>query len=85
MTSGEQWIFFVFSKNASEGGYVAYSEEFSLGEQLEGLPLILGLLTDWVRSFFPSNLIKGLTNCFRSTIQLHGIKSSSRTNDDGYR
>jgi hypothetical protein len=47
-TSGDQWIFFVYSVNDSGGGRVACSDEFSLGQQLEGLPLILGLLTDWV-------------------------------------
>jgi len=47
-TSGEQWIFFVYSVNDSGGGHVACSDEFSLGQQLEVLPLILGLLTDWV-------------------------------------
>jgi hypothetical protein len=48
-TSGEQWMFFVYAANENGGGRVACSDEFSLGEQLEGLPLILGLLTDWVR------------------------------------
>jgi len=47
-TSGEQWIFFVYATNENGGGHVACSDEFSLGEQLEGLPLILGLLTGWV-------------------------------------
>ena len=49
MTSGEQWIFFVYSTLVEdESGHVACSDEFSLGRTLEGLPLILGLLTDWV-------------------------------------
>ncbi|KAF8804939.1 hypothetical protein BYT27DRAFT_7258695 [Phlegmacium glaucopus] len=42
-TSGEQ-----YSVNDGGGGRVACSDEFSLGQQLEGPPLILGLLTDWV-------------------------------------
>jgi hypothetical protein len=42
-------MFFVYAANENGGGCVAFSDEFSLGEQLEGLPLILGLLTDWVR------------------------------------
>jgi hypothetical protein len=42
-------MFFVYAANDNGGGRVACSDEFSLGEQLEGLPLILGLLTDWVR------------------------------------
>ena len=84
-TSGEQWIFFVYSANDSGGGRVACSDEFSLGQQLEGLPLILGLLTDWVCPSFPGSLSDGLTNCSRWTMPLHMIKSSSRTNNDGYR
>ena len=48
-TSGEQRMFFVYATNEKGGGRVACSDEFSLGEQLEGLPLMLGLLTDWVR------------------------------------
>jgi len=47
-TSGEQWIFFVYKGNESGGGTVACSDEISLGPQLEQLPLVLGLLTDWV-------------------------------------
>ena len=49
-TSGDQWIFFVYSVLNDSGGVgrVACSDEFSLGQQLEGLPLILDLLTDWV-------------------------------------
>ena len=48
-TNGEQWIFFVYSPYVRiVGGRLSCSEEFSIGEQLEGLPLILGLLTDWV-------------------------------------
>ena len=84
-TSGEQWIFFVYSVNDNGGGHVACSDEFSLGQQLEGLPLILGLLTDWVCPSFPGNLSEGLTNCSRWTMPLYTIKSSSLTNDDGCR
>jgi hypothetical protein len=47
-TSGEQWIFFVYKGNENGGGTVACSDEISLGPQLERLPLVLGLLTDWV-------------------------------------
>ena len=54
MTSGELWIFFIYTSlaNESRGGHVACSDEFILGPNLEGLTLILGLLTDWVRSVF---------------------------------
>ncbi|KIM71160.1 hypothetical protein PILCRDRAFT_830519 [Piloderma croceum F 1598] len=40
--------FFEAKQDNNGGGRVACSDEFSLGEQLEGLPLILGLLADWV-------------------------------------
>jgi hypothetical protein len=47
--SGEQWVFFTYKENTNGGGTVAScSDQISLGEQLERLPLILGLLTDWV-------------------------------------
>ena len=50
VTNGETWLFFSFNVDDSgEGGSVAISEEFRLGEDLSGLPLILGLLSDWVR------------------------------------
>lgn len=65
MTSGEQWIFFIYTSLSSEKGHVACSDEFSLGTHLEGLPLILGLLTDWVCAilffFFFFSGIEGLT------------------------
>ncbi|KIM81670.1 hypothetical protein PILCRDRAFT_821432, partial [Piloderma croceum F 1598] len=41
----EQWMSFVYATNENGGGRVACSDEFSPGEQLEGRPLILGLLT----------------------------------------
>jgi len=47
ITSGEQWIFFMYSAGEN-GGYVSCSEEFNIGPQFDGLPLILGLLHDWV-------------------------------------
>jgi hypothetical protein len=49
--SGKQWIFFVYKGNESGGGTVACSNKISLGPQLEQLPLVLGLLTDWVCQF----------------------------------
>ena len=67
-------LFFVYSVNDSGlGGRVACSDEFPLGQQLEGLPLILGLLTDWVCPFFPINISEGLTNCSRWTMPMHTI------------
>lgn len=50
VTNGETWLFFSFNADDSgEGGSVAISKEFRLGDDLSGLPLILGLLSDWVR------------------------------------
>jgi len=80
-TSGEQWIFFVYATNENGGGHVACSDEFSLGEQLEGLPLILGLLTDWVRQSL-SNFGESLTNHSRWITLLNTIKNSLRTNEN---
>ncbi|KAF8316009.1 uncharacterized protein EI90DRAFT_3087136, partial [Cantharellus anzutake] len=48
VSSGEQWIFFVYNAASGGGGSVFYSEEYEIGPQYEGLPLILGLLHDWV-------------------------------------
>ena len=49
VTNGEAWVFFVFNASESgEGGTVSISDEFRLNEDLSGLPLILGLLSDWV-------------------------------------
>ena len=39
--------FFIFN-DSSEGGTLSISNEFHLGEGLSGLPLVLGLLGDWV-------------------------------------
>jgi len=47
ITSGEQWVFFVYSTTGG-GGFVSCSDEYVVGTQFEGLPLILGLLHDWV-------------------------------------
>ena len=54
-------MFFVYVTNQNGDGRVACSDEFSLGEHLEGLPLILGLLTDWVRQTL-SNFGENLTS-----------------------
>jgi hypothetical protein len=51
VTSGEQWIFFLYNSADNGGGHVSCSEEYSIGSQFEGLPLILGLLHDWVSKF----------------------------------
>jgi hypothetical protein len=44
---------FIFIFNAAEtgeGGSVSTSKEFRLEEDLSGLPIVLGLLSDWVGS-----------------------------------
>jgi len=42
-------VFFIFNAaDSGEGGTVSISDEFRLGEDLSGLPLVLGLLSDWV-------------------------------------
>jgi hypothetical protein len=49
--------------DSGEGGTVSISDEFRLREDLAGLPLVLGLLSDWVSfncyftSFKSPNLI----------------------------
>lgn len=49
VTNGETWVFFVFNvAESGEGGTVSISDEFRLNEDFSGLPLILGLLSDWI-------------------------------------
>ena len=74
-------MFFVYAANESGGGHVACSDEFFLGEQLEGLPLILGLLTDWVCR---SDINGSLTSHFRWIMPLNTINNSLHTNKNDY-
>lgn len=66
VTNGEIWVFFIFNAaHSGEGGTVSISDEFRLGEDLSGLPLVLGLLSDWVSfnhysSFEYPNLISSI-------------------------
>lgn len=49
VTNGEIWVFFVFNSDpGGVGGTVSISDEFAIQEDLSGLPLVLGLLHDWV-------------------------------------
>lgn len=48
ITNGKLWLFFTY-RQLDVGGSYALSEVVELGKQAEGLPLILGLLRDWVR------------------------------------
>lgn len=50
ITSGEQWLFFIYE--ATEiGGFVSASiDEYTIGPNFENLALILGLLQDWINN-----------------------------------
>ncbi|KAG2067895.1 hypothetical protein BDR04DRAFT_1233099 [Suillus decipiens] len=48
VTSGEQWIFSVYERRTDGTGLVLSSPEYTLGRNLEGLALVLGLLRDSV-------------------------------------
>ncbi|KAG2093296.1 uncharacterized protein F5147DRAFT_657437 [Suillus discolor] len=50
ITSGEQRAFFIYNIDASDQGEVALAREIALGPNLEELPLLLGLLRDWVEN-----------------------------------
>ncbi|THH16065.1 hypothetical protein EW146_g4526 [Bondarzewia mesenterica] len=50
ITSGEQWVFFVYERMSDGRGLVRSSPEFALDSELEGLALIVGLLQDWVNN-----------------------------------
>jgi hypothetical protein len=63
ITSGEQWTFFVYKCPKASGRRVApikregefyFSKQFNLGENLENLSLVLGLLKDLVCADFDS-------------------------------
>jgi len=59
VTNGEIWVFFIFNAaDSGEGGTVSISDEFRLGEDLSGLSLVLGLLSDWVSFIVDSSLSK---------------------------
>ncbi|KIM71928.1 hypothetical protein PILCRDRAFT_747605 [Piloderma croceum F 1598] len=47
ITSGEQWVFFIYEAK-EVGGLVSCSSEYSIGQHFQDLPLILGILRDWV-------------------------------------
>jgi hypothetical protein len=52
ITSGEQWLFFIYG-TTENGGLVSVStDEYSIGSNFENLALVLGLLQDWVSLFF---------------------------------
>ena len=49
VTNGEIWVFFIFIADlGSEGGTILISDKFAIQKDISGLPLMLGLLCDWV-------------------------------------
>ncbi|KAK7688142.1 hypothetical protein QCA50_008512 [Cerrena zonata] len=51
VTTGEEWLFFVYNKYATRpGGTVHWLLPIRLEWDLSGLPLILGLLFDWIQN-----------------------------------
>jgi len=50
ITSGEQWLFFIY-ETTDNGDLVSASiDEYSIGSNFENLALILGLLQDWINN-----------------------------------
>ncbi|KAF9064600.1 hypothetical protein BDP27DRAFT_1450682 [Rhodocollybia butyracea] len=56
LTDGNTWIFFTYSQVDSGGGNYGLTAEITLGEHAERLPLILGLLRDWLDNAHDPNL-----------------------------
>ncbi|KAJ6567522.1 hypothetical protein B0H10DRAFT_2180230 [Mycena sp. CBHHK59/15] len=51
VTTGEEWLFFVYSKDVhGSGGTVSWLPSIRLERDLSGLPLVLGLLCDWIEN-----------------------------------
>jgi hypothetical protein len=48
ITSGEQWLFFIYETTENAGLVSASTDEYSIGLNFENLTLILGLLQDCV-------------------------------------
>ncbi|KAF8175104.1 hypothetical protein BJ912DRAFT_1024534 [Pholiota molesta] len=49
VTTGEEWLFFVYNKNKDgPGGVASYLPPIRLEHDLNGLSLVLGLLYDWI-------------------------------------
>ncbi|KAG2355513.1 hypothetical protein BDR07DRAFT_1464530 [Suillus spraguei] len=56
VTSGEQWMFFVYKRLADGTGRVLKSPQYTLGSNLEHLGFVLGLLRDSIDNATSSNL-----------------------------
>jgi len=50
ITSGEQWLFFIYEATKNGGLVSVSTEEYSVGSNFESLALILGLLQDWINN-----------------------------------
>jgi len=51
ITTGEEWLFFVYNQNTSgSGGVVSWLSQIRLESDLRGLTLVLGLLRDWIQN-----------------------------------
>ncbi|KAF9065850.1 hypothetical protein BDP27DRAFT_1404662 [Rhodocollybia butyracea] len=50
LTDGTTWMFFTYRQVGSDSGIYGRTPEIKLGENAEGLPLILGLLRDWLNN-----------------------------------
>ena len=48
VTTGEEWIFFAYRTGDDGGSCYARTEVFHVGEELENIDWILGVLIDWV-------------------------------------
>ncbi|KAF8334848.1 hypothetical protein F5887DRAFT_1079477 [Amanita rubescens] len=51
VTNGEIWPFFIFNvAQSGEGGTLSISDQFHLKEDLSRLPLVIGLLSNWINN-----------------------------------
>ncbi|EDR03618.1 uncharacterized protein LACBIDRAFT_331314 [Laccaria bicolor S238N-H82] len=61
ITTGEEWLFFVYNQNTSgSGGVVSWLSQIRLESDLRGLTLVLGLLRDW--AFISPDLKRQIQN-----------------------
>ncbi|KAG1768005.1 hypothetical protein EV702DRAFT_1012802 [Suillus placidus] len=56
ITSGEQWVFFVYERHTDGTGRVLRFPQYTLGPNLEHLAFVLGLLRDSIDNATTSNL-----------------------------
>ncbi|KAG1762361.1 hypothetical protein EDD22DRAFT_953198 [Suillus occidentalis] len=63
ITSGEQWVFFVYERHTDGTGRVLCSPQYTLGQNFEGLALVFGLLRDSIENTTSSTLAFFTTSC----------------------